>query len=87
MLTFEQVKQELATRVSSVRHFTRAFYQLYLSCLEKTRYNAENDIDDSFMLSENVRGYKSWEPVYNSLFYQKNSAAYCEFLSVVYGRV
>lgn len=86
-MKFEEVKNELARLVSSTRYFNREFYRIYLECLKKTRENVEKGVDDSFQLAPGVVGFRSWEGVYTSRFYRENSGAYCEFLSVVHGRV
>ena len=86
-MRFEDVKNELKTRVSSLWFFDRQFYKLYLDCLKKTRENVENDVDDSYFIFPGVTGFHSWDGVYHSRFYRENSGAYCEFLAVVNGRV
>lgn len=85
-MPYQQVKQELSALVSSTRHFTRAWYKMYLSCLNKARENAENGIDDGYF-DGHVYKLHAYDPVFESKFYNLNSGAYCEFLSVVNGRV
>lgn len=86
-ITYKQARAELSARCRNIKYFNKPFFDLYCKCLEKTRENVEKEIDDSFQLAPGVVGFRSWEPVYNSRLYQDNSGVYCEFLSVVYGRI
>lgn len=83
-MKFKEVKQELKKRRENVKYFNKAFFNAYIDALRLRKYNLENDIDDSYY-NGIVKLFHSYDPVYSSDFYIKNSACYCEFLSVVYG--
>ena len=83
-MSYETVKRELQKRCSNVKHFSKAFYNIYKKSLSETIKNAEKGIDDSYYKGI-VKLYHSWDEVYNSKFYRENGCAYCEFLSIVYG--
>lgn len=87
-ITYKEARAELSARCHNIRHFNKAFFDLYCKCLEKTRENVEKEIDDSYyMEGENFPRFESWRPMYESKLYQENGTVYCEFLSVVYGRI
>lgn len=85
-MKYQDVKNELSALVSSTRYFSRKWFDMWLSCYKNRMDNIENEIDDSYY-SNGVLLFHSWDAVYNSRFYRENSCAYCEFLSVVNGRV
>lgn len=68
MKTYEDIKKELKRRKENTAYFTPSFYQLYTGT-----YNA---------IETGSASADPWEPVRNTEFYNKNSCAYCEFLSV-----
>lgn len=81
-MNYSQVKTELKKRCSNIKYFNKSFYNAYIKALEKTVYNVENEIDDSYYKGI-VKLFHSWDAVYNSRFYNDNSCAYCEFLGIV----
>ena len=85
-MKYQDIKNELSALVSSTRYFSRKWFDLWLSCYRKRLDNIEKGIDDSYY-QDNVLLFHSWDDIYKSRFYRDNSSAYCEFLSVVNGRV
>lgn len=83
-MNFKEAKAELKTRVSSAKYFNKDFYNRYRNALKKTRMCIENGIDDIYE-KDGIRLFHSWDDVYTSDFYVKNSCAYCEFLCIVFG--
>ena len=83
------IRDELSEKCDSIRHFNRRFLDDYINCLNQRRENLKNGIDDSYRdeKAPHVVLYHCWDDVYDSRFYQKNSCAYCEFLSIISGKV
>ena len=82
MTDYRKIKDELIRRKEKTTHFTKQFLSDYIECVKSRKYTLENDIDDSYKIG-NVTYYHSWDKVYNSKFYQKNSCGYCVFLEIV----
>lgn len=83
MTEFQILKQALINCGERTTHFTKAFVESYKNARAKSKFCIENEIDDSYY-SGIVKLYHSWDEVYNSKFYQKNSCAYCKFLEIAY---
>ena len=81
MTEFQKLKQALISCGEKTTHFTKAFVESYKNARAKSKFCIENEIDDSYY-SGIVRLYHSWDDVYDSRFYQKNSTAYCKFLEI-----
>ena len=79
---YDKVMAELEKKCRTVRYFTKSFYETFVSCREAVKKCNEEGRDDSYM-SGNVRLRHSYDPVYRSDFYVKNSCAYCAFLEIV----
>ena len=78
-----EIKEELKRRRENVKYFSRAWFEMFLKCRRKNAENRENGIDDSYYTDSGlVRLVHSYDPVYASDFYMKNSGCYCEFLSL-----
>jgi len=73
---YRKIKSELIACGCSTRYFTREFLSTYAAALKHFR---EIEIDDSY-LDGHVILFHSFDPVYTSDFYRKNSCSYCEFL-------
>ena len=83
-MSYKEIKAELSRTCSSVKYFTEDFYRTFLACVEKRKQCVEAGVDDSYMAENGyVRLYHSYDPVYRSAFYNKNSGTYCEFLSLI----
>lgn len=74
-------KQALQARRENTKYFNRAFFNTFVKCCKDRANNIKNNIDDSYF-KDYVLLFRSYDAVYNSAFYNKNSGAYCEFLSV-----
>lgn len=83
MLTYEQIKSELQARRENTKHFTKSFYKLYLDSLNAAR----KDDEGWYTTPDGVLTRHCWDAVRSSRFYRENGGCYCEFLSLVYGRV
>ena len=83
-MNYNQVKTALSKLVKSTKYFNRDFYKRYKKAVQNVSKCLKNGIDDSYEM-DGIRLYHSWDDVYSTDFYQKNSCAYCEFLSIVHG--
>ena len=83
-MKFNEVKQELKKRRENVKYFNKAFFNTYIDAIRLRKYNLEHDVNDDYVM-DGIRLVHCFDPVYNTDFYNKNSACYCEFLSIVYG--
>lgn len=81
-MDYKAIKTELQRRRNDTRYFTRDFYKLFLACQATRTAAAKNGSPDRYEKG-NVILYHSFDPVYNSRFYQNNGGCYCEFLSVI----
>ena len=77
MTEYRTVKNALASRRSNIKYFSKKFYDLYIECREEVKKNLGHGLDP-----ETAR--KSYRPVQESDFYNKNGSAYCEFLEIMY---
>lgn len=76
------IKQELKTRCRNIRYFNRDFFNTFTAAAKANRENRKSGIDDSYIKDGYITLYHCYDSVYSSDFYNKNSCAYCEFLSV-----
>lgn len=84
---YEEVKTELKRRRENVKHFTREFFETYKECnqaAETARAKNETEKHAYQKKGENFKRYHFWDKIYNSDFYNLNSCAYCEFLSIIF---
>ena len=90
--TFREYKDEMIRRGINCKHFTKKFFLAYSEAVKAARANAENGINDTYTgrvwldpvtLSNPIILRHSYDAVYNSDFYIRNGAAYCQFLEVV----
>ena len=79
---YQTIKQELKTRCRSTRYFNREFLNTFVAAKKARKRIIENGLDDSYIKDGYIILYHSYDPVYNSKFYNDNSGAYCEFLAV-----
>jgi hypothetical protein len=81
---YKAIKAALKANRENVKYFTLAFYKTYMQCRAKADDNNKAGIDDSYIRpGERFKRFHAWDDVYNSDFYNKNSAAYCQFLEFV----
>ena len=81
-MDYSAVKNELKKLVSSTRHFTKDFYNVYLKAIETGKRIDEAGKDDKYYKNGILLRHR-FDEVYQSEFYNKNSCAYCEFLSIM----
>lgn len=79
---FASIKEELKQRGESTKYFTKAFYNAFADAVKAGKRISEAGGDDSYYVGK-VRLYHHYDAIYASDFYNKNSCAYCEFLSIV----
>ena len=84
-INYENVKALLSARRHNIKFFNRAFFNAYMKACSIARRNAENEVDDSYTDEEGIVRYHSFDEVYSSDLYNRNSGTYCEFLSVISG--
>lgn len=84
-MNFNDVKQALKARCDSTKHFDKGFYSLYVKSLENVRKSLENDNKNDVYEKDGIILRHSFDEIYNTKFYNDNSCAYCEFLSIVCG--
>lgn len=82
MKTYQEIKQELKHRRNSTKHFTKAFFAQYIEALDTIKKNAEKGIDDSYN-DNGIYTRHAYDAIRQSEFYNRNSGAYCEFLSIM----
>lgn len=78
---YEEMKQELKRYCGDTRYFNMAFFEKYLSAQKKTLLNMKNGIDDHYE-KNGIIFWHSYDEIYDSVFYQKNSSTYCAFLEI-----
>lgn len=78
---FKECKRRLQDRRENTKYFNRDFFNTFCRCRKDRAAAIKNGIDDSYVLA-GVLLFHSWDDVYKSNFYNKNSGCYCEFLSV-----
>ena len=81
-MDYQAIKTELKRRRENTRYFTRDFYKTFIACRAAAYRAAEKGSPDRYE-KDNVILYHSFDPVYNSRFYQDNGGCYCEFLSII----
>ena len=77
--SFADVKADIIKQNGNAKHFTKKFYEIYKDAYSRALANFENAIDDSYLVGH-VRLFHSYDEVYASKFYNKNSTGYCVFL-------
>ncbi len=82
-MDYKAIKTELKRRRENTRYFTRDFYKMFLACRAARYAAAEKGSPDRYE-KNGIILYHSYDPVYNSRFYQENSCCYCEFLSIIF---
>ena len=80
--SYSEVKQELLKLNCSTKHFTKAFYKMFGECVDTMKYNIKNGIDDSYIKNGMIL-FHAYDDIYRSKFYNLNSCAYCEMLSIL----
>ena len=83
-MNYAQAKAELSKQCSNIKYFNRAFFKAFDKAIKKAQENKEKGIEDCYII-DGVYYFHSFDEIYASKFYQKNSCAYCEFLSISYG--
>lgn len=87
-MSYEEVKQILAERCSSTKHFTKKFYKEFLEAKAKAEKHWKDGTIDEVRYTINDNGTEivlnhCYDNIYASNFYNRNSGAYCEFLSLM----
>lgn len=83
-MRYEDVKRELVKNNESVKHFTKGFFESYKKAVLNVNKCNENEVNDYYM-EGNIYKRHSFDEIYKSAFYNKNSCAYCNFLEIVCG--
>ena len=83
MKSYIDCKQELKERRESTKYFNRKFYETFRGAVLMTAWKAKNGVEDMYTDAEGIIRRHSYDEVYKSDFYNKNSGAYCEFLSII----
>lgn len=93
MYDFKTIKAELQRRRNKVRHFTKAFLQIFAQAQQDRQSNIINGIDDSYLIKgeydapeepPRILVTHSWDKVRETAFYRVESGSYCEFLQIAY---
>ena len=85
-ITYDAIKNELKRRRENTKYYNKSFYKDYKNAsetLEKLRENGKL-AEDRYEI-DGIGYFHSYDKIYASDFYNKNSACYCEFLSIAYG--
>ena len=80
---YKAIKEELS-RQCNTKYFTKKFFLMFIRAEQSASYNARHGIDDSYRdpECEHIVLRHSFDGVYASDFYIKNSSAYCTFLEL-----
>lgn len=80
MKTYEECKKELQSRRSNIRGFNETFYNTF----KMDYYTIQNALDYAEKCGEKVSCTELWmkSATHKTWFYNHNSGAYCEFLSI-----
>lgn len=74
-MVFESIREQLKKKVSNVKYFDRRTFNIILDDRKKAVEIAENGGD--------VQSFYRTSRTAETKFYQKNSGAYCELLSLL----
>ena len=81
---YKSIKEELRRRRGSTKYFNRSFFNSFCDAIRTSKRNREGGVDDSYTdpSDPNVTLYHSFDAIYASDLYNKNSGTYREFLSI-----
>jgi hypothetical protein len=87
-MTYKQVKEELKRRCEKTRYFNKAFYNTYCDVKKEMLRKIEdgNEYEQDKYVKDGILLFHTYDPIYNSKFYKRNSCAYCVFLEIVNGQ-
>ena len=83
MKGYLECKKELIGRCESAKYFNRKFYETFRGAVLMTIWKQKNGIEDVYTDADGIIRRHSYDDVYKSDFYNKNSCAYCAFLEIV----
>lgn len=80
---YQSIKQELKHEAGNARYFTIQFFNEYIAAKKTMEENTKKGINNHYE-KNGIIYICSFDPVYNSKFYQKNGCVYCTFLEIAY---
>lgn len=80
---YNEIKNELKKRRENTKYFNRDFFNKWIQA-QKEREKAMQAGKDESYKKDNITLYHSFDPIYESDLYNKNSGCYCEFLAIVH---
>lgn len=83
MKGYHECKKELRERCESTKYFNQKFYKTFRGAVLMTAWKLKHEIEDVYTDENGIIRQHSYDEVYKSDFYNKNSCAYCAFLEIV----
>lgn len=81
-MTYQQIKTELLKSGCKTKHFTRAFYNLYITARENIKLNEKRGINTTYTTPDGIITRSEYDEIRKSKFYTDNAGAYCIFLEI-----
>ena len=79
---YKIIKEELKARRENVKYFNYDFFTKWIEAIQEREKTIKAGIDASYKKGY-ITLYHYYDNIYKTDFYNKNSAAYCQFLEVV----
>ena len=79
---YERIREELSKVRHDLSYFTEDFYKIFMQAKARREECIRTGTDDSYY-RDGILLFHSYDPIYESEIYKKNSCTYCEFLSFV----
>jgi hypothetical protein len=79
---YKIIKNELQQRRNNTKYFNYTFFVTYIQALKDREKAIKAGLDESYKKGY-ITLYHYYDEIYKTDFYNKNSAAYCQFLEVV----
>ncbi len=81
MIEYKDIKAKLAIKRTSLKYFTKAFFETFREAERTARENERRGIDSHYYKGHIYLNH-AYDAIYSSDFYNKNSGTYCAFLEV-----
>lgn len=78
---YQRIKDELKRRDEKAAFFTRQFFDDWKEAVKTRAAAVKDEIDESYKVGR-VTLFHSFDKIYKSDFYNRNSCGYCVFLEI-----
>ena len=82
MKSYLELKKEMKESGIDTKYFNRKFYDAFYSARLMVSWKIKNNIEDCYY-KDGILLRHSYDAVYASDFYNKNSCSYCAFLELI----